>query len=118
MKRSGSRRALRMGDEIRRILGELLLDGVQDPRLELVSITGVRLNTDLSVAEVLYSAIGGPERTKEAGKALVRAGGFLRTQLGKQLKLRFIPELRFQPDDFLEDMLHGANAATHRPDSE
>ncbi|MGE4551791.1 MAG: 30S ribosome-binding factor RbfA [Desulfovibrionaceae bacterium] len=118
MKRSGTRRSLRMGDEIRRVLGELLLDGVQDPRLELVSITGVRLNTDLSVAEVLYTAMGGPERTKAAGQALERAGGFLRTEMGKRLKLRYLPELRFKPDDFLEDMLHGAHGPADSPDPE
>jgi len=102
MQRSNSRRAVQMGDQIMQVLASLLVHEVEDPILQLVTITGVRMNRDFSIAEVLYTHI----------KGLVRAKGFLRTRLGKELKLRGIPDLRFQWDTFLEEMVYDAPPET------
>jgi ribosome-binding factor A len=108
MQRSNSRRAVQMGDQIMQVLASLLVQEVEDPTLQLVTITGVRLNRDFSIAEVLYTHIRGRSAEPEITKALIRAKGFLRTRLGKELKLRGIPDLRFQWDTFLEDMVYDA----------
>ena len=107
MKTSDSRRSVRLADQIRRELAMLLIEEVQDPRLELVSISGVRLNRDMKIAEVAFTLDADPERIKDAGEALDSATGFLRSQLGRRLRMKFIPELRFVHDDFLEDMVYG-----------
>jgi ribosome-binding factor A len=108
MQRSNSRRAIQMGDQIMQVLASLLVQEVEDPVLQLVTITGVRLNRDFSIAEVLYTHIKGRTAEPEITKALIRAKGFLRTRLGKELKLRGIPDLRFQWDTFLEEMVYDA----------
>ena len=106
MKHATYRRADRAGDLIMREIARLLAEEVADPRLELVTVSGVRLNADFSVALVLLTYSGGPERHKQVHEALDRARGFLRSRLGKALKMKKIPELRFQDDEFLEEMVY------------
>ncbi len=106
MKSSGSRRGICLGDQIMQELAMMLLREVADPRLELVSLTSCRLNADMSIALVTFTVGGGEERRKEALEAFNKANGFLRSGLGKRLKMRLLPELRFAHDDFLEDMVY------------
>jgi ribosome-binding factor A len=106
MKASGSRRSIRLGDQILQELAMMLLEEVADPRLELVSLTGCKLNADMSIAVVSFTVGGGAERRKQALDGLNKAKGFLRSGLGRRLKMRVLPELRFTHDDFLEDMVY------------
>ncbi len=89
-----------------RELGRIMIEDSQDPRLELVSITGVRLNRDMSVAEVMYTHIKGKGVIPELEKGFAKAKGFLRSRLGQRLNMRRIPELRFIWDEFLEEMVY------------
>jgi ribosome-binding factor A len=93
-----------MADEIMRELGRIIVEESQDPRLEFLTITGVRLNRDLSIAEVLYTHYQGQSADLE--NSLKKAGGFLRSSLGKNLKLRYVPELRFIWDSFVQEMVY------------
>ena len=106
MKQASSRRSERLSDAIMQELGRVLVEESQDPRLELVSVSGVRLNRDMSVAVVLYTHGAGEERRTEVHQALESARGYLRTVIGKRIKLRFVPELRFEWDSFLETMVY------------
>lgn len=110
MKASSSRRAVRMGDQIMREVGTLLVEEAADPRLQLVTITGVRMNANLRIAEIFYTLSGDEEHRKEVQVGLEKATGFLRSRLGRTLKLQYTPELRFTFDDFLEDVLYGKSA--------
>lgn len=92
----------------------MLLEEVQDPRLELVSLTGCKLNADMSIALVSFTVGGGPERRKQALEGLNKARGFLRSGLGRRLDMRSLPELRFAHDDFLEDMVYGKSGPENR----
>lgn len=106
MQHSGSRRSHRMGDQIMREVSEMLALEVADPRLAMVTVSGVRMNRDLSIAEVLWSASAGADvAAVQAG--LEKAAPFLRGRLGKRLKTKFIPKLVFRHDDYLEDMVYG-----------
>ncbi len=116
VKTTENRRATRMGDQILRELATMIEEDFQDPRLNLVTISGVRLNRDMSIAEVFFTLSGGEERRREAGEVLTRAAGRLRSGLGRRLKMRYIPELRFTHDAFLEDMVYGKPAPVDRPD--
>ncbi len=89
----------RLGNQVLRTLNELLRFETKDPRLELVSFTSVDLSRDLSVARVYFSMLdpnGDPEPVKQG---LERANGFLRSSLGRAVKIRHVPELRFAHDD-------------------
>jgi ribosome-binding factor A len=107
MKHGPSRRSTRLADQIARELAMALVQDVQDPRLELVTISGVALNADLTVAKVFYTLSGDEARLAEAARSLDQARGFLRTLLGARLRLRSVPELRFARDTYLEDMVYG-----------
>jgi ribosome-binding factor A len=92
-------RSERMGDEIRRILAGLVQRKLSDPRInEQVSITGVNLSRDLSLARVYYSVYGDDEARQGAAEAFDKAGGFLRRELASQLRSRKVPRLLFIED--------------------
>lgn len=106
MKASGTRRSIRMGDQILQELANIVLEEVEDPRLEMVSLTGCKLNADVSIALVSFTVGGGVERRQQALDGLNKAKGFLRSGLARRLKARSLPDLRFIHDDFLEDMVY------------
>jgi ribosome-binding factor A len=114
MKSAGSRRSVRIGDQIMQELATMLLEEVADPRLELVSLTGCKLNADMSIALVTFTVGGGVERRKLALDGLNKAKGFLRSGLGRRLNMRSLPDLRFAHDDYLEDMVYAKPGQENR----
>ena len=97
-------RSERMGDEIRRILADLIRRRLRDPRInENVSITGVKLSKDLAVARVFYSVYGDDEARQGAARAFEKAGGFLRHELASQLRSRKVPRLLFIEDTSIRE---------------
>lgn len=91
-------RSQRVEQQIQRTLGELLLLEVKDPRVRGVSVSAVEVSRDLGVAQVWVSLLDPDDDPEEALSGLRAASGFLRAQVGKQLKLRRVPELRFGRD--------------------
>ncbi|PTS83066.1 30S ribosome-binding factor RbfA [Pseudomonas sp. HMWF032] len=104
-------RAQRIGDQIQRELAQLIRMEVKDPRLGgLVTITAVDVSRDSSHAKVYVTVMGGePEdgvdSVAQSIKVLNDASGFLRMQLGRAMKLRSVPNLRFHYD---ESVVRGA----------
>src|SRR3954469_17833169 len=74
------------------------LERLSDPRLEMVTITGVDVRADLSQATIYYSALNSPD----ADKALAKAAPRLREVLGNGMRVRQVPELVFRPDPAIE----------------
>lgn len=105
MKLSESKRASRMGDLIMREISMMLMEEVRDPRLEFVTVSGVRMNKNLEVAEILFTASADAD-IDSIKTALKKASGFMRSQLGSRMRVRRVPELRFVHDTFLEDMVY------------
>ncbi|MDD2213600.1 MAG: 30S ribosome-binding factor RbfA [Oscillospiraceae bacterium] len=96
-------RPARVGDEIRRELADLLQHEVRDPRIpQLTSITAVEVSGDLSHANVFISVMGTEEEKRACFQALSRAQGFFRTEIGKRMRLRVVPELHFKEDDSID----------------
>jgi len=100
-----------MGDQIMREVAILLVEEAQDPRLQLVTLSGVRMNANLRIAEIFYTVSGDAEHRKEVQQGLEKATGFLRSNIGRRLKLQYTPELRFAYDEFLEDVVYGKSPA-------
>lgn len=93
-------RSRRVEEAIQRILGEALAGEVRDPRLAGLTITHVEVSRDLAVARVYYTLADGVDAGEvEAG--LKTAGGFFRTAVARQLRMRKVPELRFRLDETL-----------------
>ena len=89
----------RLGNQVLRTLNEVLRLESKDPRLEHVSLTAVELSKDLSVARVYFSMLHPDADPAPVLEGLERAGGFLRSRLGREIKIRHVPELRFIHDD-------------------
>ncbi len=97
-----SDRNMRVAGEIQRILSDLVRE-LKDPRKpQMLSITGVKVTKDLSLATVYYSVYGGAEDKDKARTVLDSSAGFLRRELGKRLRLRKVPELRLRLDETIE----------------
>lgn len=91
-------RHLRVGAELKRVLNELLQFEVKDPRLKGVRVSEVEVSGDLGVARVWYSTLEPDADTAPVDAGLARAAAFMRSRAGRELKLRRVPELRFEPD--------------------
>lgn len=89
----------RLGNQVLRVLSELIRFETKDPRLRDVSLTAVDLSRDLSIARVYFSLLDPDQDPAPAAEALSHAAGFLRHALGKALTVRHVPELRFEHDD-------------------
>jgi len=117
-------RSSRIAEQLQRELSELIRRQVKDPRIHLVTITDVDVSPDLSNAKVLISVLGAEGPQPEVVTALNHAAGFLRHTLGRTLKLRSIPELRFRYDDTLDRaarldaLITRANAPAHDDEKE
>lgn len=94
-------RSDRVGEQLQRALSEIIRDKLDDPRFRLVTITEVRVTRDLSHARVFFSTLDDLDHG-EVTRALVRAGGFLRGELGRMLVLRVVPNLHFEYDETME----------------
>jgi ribosome-binding factor A len=90
-------RAARVNEVVREALAEEL-ERMSDPRLGFVTLTGVEVSPDIRYADVYYSAFGTDEEQAESSNALRSATPRLRAVLGKQVRLKFVPELRFHED--------------------
>jgi ribosome-binding factor A len=91
-------RKLRVAAELHRLLNELLLSEVKDPRLDGVRVNDVELSGDLGVAKVLFGTVDVDRDPRAAEEAFRKASGFLRTRVARALRLRRAPELRFVHD--------------------
>ena len=97
----------RVNSLIRQEISQLLQRQVKDPRLgNFVTVTEVSTSADLKRAKVFISRVGNEEEKQKTLIALASASGFLRRELARHLKLRYIPELNFQWDDSLEQGDH------------
>jgi ribosome-binding factor A len=82
------------------IAGEV--ERLKDPGLGFVTITGVQTSPDLRSAHVYYSVLGDEAQHRETEAALLRASPRIRAVVGRQVRLKFLPELHFEPDAGIE----------------
>ena len=113
-------RSLRMR-KVNKNLREVVADEVadlKDPRLGFVTVTSVDTSPDLRRATVYYSSMGTPEEQDECHAALASAASRIRARVGKQVRLKYLPELEFVTDPSIEtglrisDLLTDAGASS------
>jgi len=112
----GYKRTERVGDQIQLEIADILSRRMRDPRVGFVTITTVDVTADLKQAWVYVTVLQEGEQGNEAMATLARATGFIRRELGRRLKLRYVPELTFVRDPSVDqvrrvmsllDELHG-----------
>ncbi|MBE3593751.1 MAG: 30S ribosome-binding factor RbfA [Candidatus Carbobacillus altaicus] len=95
-------RIQRLQEQIKKELGVLLQQELKDPGIGFTTVTGVELSGDLKFAKVYISVMGDASQEEVALSALKRAQGFLRSELGRRIPMRHIPELLFKLDHSLD----------------
>ena len=93
-----SPRVLKVADQIKVIVAEMLERRIKDPRLGFVTVTDVRLTGDSREATVFYTVLGSEAERAGTAVALASATGLIRSQVGKQLGMKFTPTLTFIAD--------------------
>jgi ribosome-binding factor A len=115
-----SPRVVKLADQIKVIVAEMLERRIKDPRLGFVTVTDVRLTGDSRDATVFYTVLGSEDEQASTAAALRSATGLIRAQVGKQLGLRFTPTLTFVSDAVpenarqIEDLLAQARSVDAR----
>jgi len=96
-------RSRAMGETVREIIARLLLQECADPRLDLVTVTGVDMSPDMTHANIFVTVHGDEARIADAMAGLQAAKGRLRTMLGEAIRLRYVPELHFRIDPSIDE---------------
>ena len=99
-------RLQRIADRIRQELSELLIREINDPRLQQIYVTDVKVDRELAYADVYVSAVEGTSRSVDVLAGLESASGFLRRALASRVELRAFPRLRFHWDMTPENADH------------
>ena len=97
----GYSRATRVADLLKEEISEMLCKEVKDPHIGFITITDVDLSKDLKHAQVFYTILGDEQQAEESADALSRVSSFIKKQLGKRLRMRYIPEIIFKYDHSL-----------------
>jgi ribosome-binding factor A len=96
----------RISEEVKKIVSEIIRNDLNDPRIStLVSVVSAEVTPDLRYARVYISVLGSEEEKSSTMKGLNSAAGFIRRELGRNIELRYSPEVVFELDNSIE---HGA----------
>ena len=97
-----SLRANRVGEQMKKELTDIIGRKLKDPRIGFVTVTDVRVTGDLQQATVYVSVLGNEEQKEKTLIGLSKATGFIRSEIGKRIRLRITPEITFEWDESLE----------------
>ncbi len=92
-------RSDRVSGQIQKVLSEILLKKIKDPRLENASITDVRMSRDLRIARIYFVTSGNKKNIEEAAQGFQSALGYVKRTLARKLGLRYMPDLKFFYDE-------------------
>ena len=95
----------RIQEEIKKEIADILHREVKDPRIGFISITDVEISDDLSYVKVFYSSLN-EDKLDEIQEGLDKATGYIRSEIGKRIRLRLVPELSFRYDASLKRGAH------------
>ncbi|CEI84260.1 ribosome-binding factor A [Oceanobacillus oncorhynchi subsp. incaldanensis] len=95
-------RAHRVAEQMKKELGDILSRKIKDPRVGFVTVTDVEVTGDLQQAKIFISVLGDEKKKQETLLGLAKAKGFIRSEIGKRIRLRKTPELTFEFDEAIE----------------
>ena len=108
-------RTRRLAETIREALAEILSTEVQDPRLDLATVTSVEVSADLRVANVYVITHGGPDRYEALIDGLHSADRRIRAALARRVDMRIVPELRYHIDRSVDEGMRISEVLKERP---
>jgi len=113
-------RANRVGEQMKKELGDIISRKIKDPRVGFVTVTDVQVSGDLQIATVYISVLGDEEQKESTLKGLAKAKGFIRSEIGQRIRLRKTPEISFEFDESIgyghriDTLLHEINKEDKR----
>ncbi len=102
------KRSERVKETMQREIAAIIREEVKDPRIGFVTVTSITLAEKLNFARVFISPMGSEDEKRNSFRGIVSASKYIRSRLGKKMRLRYIPEIRFALDDSPEhaDKIH------------
>lgn len=97
-----SHRQGRLAEAIKKEISDILRNEIKDPRIGFVTITTVDVTSDLRYARIYASVLGSGEQQKATGEVLNRAVGYIRSEIGRRIRLKYTPEISFHLDNSIE----------------
>ncbi|TFE02801.1 30S ribosome-binding factor RbfA [Jeotgalibacillus salarius] len=97
-----SLRSNRVGEQMKKELGDIIGRKMKDPRIGFVTVTDVEVTGDLQQATVYITVLGDEEQRENTLRGLAKAKGFIRSEIGQRIRLRKTPELLFEFDESIE----------------
>ncbi|NOU10936.1 MAG: 30S ribosome-binding factor RbfA [Nitrospira sp.] len=98
MSKTAYKRADRVADQIRMEVADILMRKIKDPRVHDVTVTDVELTGDLRIAHIFVTTMETGEAERDVFTGLSKASGFVRSELGRRLSLRYLPDVIFKKD--------------------
>lgn len=95
-------RANRVGEQMKKELGDIISRKIKDPRIGFVTVTEVKVTGDLQQAKAFISVLGDDKQKQDTLVGLAKAKGFIRSEIGRRIRLRKTPELTFEFDEAVE----------------
>jgi ribosome-binding factor A len=95
-------RANRVGEQMKKELGEIIGRKIKDPRIGFVTVTDVQVTGDLQQATVYISVLGDEKQKEDTLIGLAKAKGFIRSEIGQRIRLRKTPEIIFEFDESVD----------------
>lgn len=123
MSKTTYKRADRVADQIRMEVADILMRKIKDPRVHNVTVTDVELTADLRIAHIFVTTMETGEAERDVFTGLSKASGFVRSELGRRLSLRYLPDVIFKKDvsgprgDRVMQLLEGLHGETEQQET-
>ncbi len=123
MSKTTYKRADRVADQIRMEVADILMRKIKDPRVHDVTVTDVELTADLRIAHIFVTTMETGEAERDVFTGLSKASGFVRSELGRRLSLRYLPDVIFKKDvsgprgDRIMQLLEGLHGESERQEN-
>ncbi|MFC4617386.1 30S ribosome-binding factor RbfA [Camelliibacillus cellulosilyticus] len=95
-------RVNRVAEQMKKELSDIIAHRLKDPRIGFITVTGVDVTGDLQQATAYITVLGGDDKKDDTLKGLNQAKGFIRSEIGKRIRLRKTPEIDFKIDESIE----------------
>ncbi len=124
MSKTTYKRADRVADQIRMEVADILMRKIKDPRVHDVTVTDVELTADLRIAHIFVTTLETGEAERDVFTGLSKASGFVRSELGRRLSLRYLPDVIFKKDisgprgDRIMQLLEGLHGESEQQETQ
>ena len=99
-------RVEKIQEQIKEEVSDIILRGLKDPRIGFVTVTKVDVSSDLKTAKIYVSILGSSEQFENTWQGLRHSCGYIRQELAKRMRIKFVPEIAFYPDTTMQYSAH------------